>query len=303
MDKTVTPAFAVPSASEAQIKDYIELLKPRVMSLVVFSGLVGLMVAPGTIHPLLGCVAVLCIAIAAGGSAAVNMWYDRDIDALMTRTRRRPLPQGRIEPAAALEFGTTLIFAAVVLMALAVNWLAAALLAAAAAFYIFIYTIWLKRRTPLNIVIGGAAGAFPPLIGWVAVTGQINLPAVLLFLIIFVWTPPHFWSLALYRNDDYRRAGVPMLPVTAGPRRTKIEMLLYTLVLVPLSLTPAFTGIAGPLYLTGVSVLGAGFVLCALRVLLTDSHRPARQMFAYSILYLTLLFSLLLAEAAMRAWP
>jgi protoheme IX farnesyltransferase len=221
----------------------------------------------------------------------------------MTRTRRRPLPQGRIEPSAALEFGTTLIFAAVVLMALAVNWLAAALLAVAAGFYIFVYTIWLKRRTPLNIVVGGAAGAFPPLIGWVAVTGQINLPAILLFLIIFVWTPPHFWALALYRNDDYQRAGVPMLPVTAGPRRTKIEMLLYTLVLVPLSLTPAFTGIAGPLYLAGVSVLGAGFVLCALRVLLDDSHRSARQMFAYSILYLTLLFSLLLAEAAMRAWP
>jgi len=303
MDKTAPQSFAVPSASEAQIKDYIELLKPRVMSLVVFSGLVGLMVAPGSIHPLLGCVAVLCIAIAAGGSAAVNMWYDRDIDALMTRTRRRPLPQGRIEPSAALEFGTTLIFAAVVLMALAVNWLAAALLAVAAGFYIFVYTIWLKRRTPLNIVVGGAAGAFPPLIGWVAVTGQINLPAILLFLIIFVWTPPHFWALALYRNDDYQRAGVPMLPVTAGPRRTKIEMLLYTLVLVPLSLTPAFTGIAGPLYLAGVSVLGAGFVLCALRVLLDDSHRSARQMFAYSILYLTLLFSLLLAEAAMRAWP
>ena len=303
MDKTAIPAFAAPSVSEAQIKDYIELLKPRVMSLVVFSGLVGLMVAPGSIHPLLGCVAVLCIAIAAGGSAAVNMWYDRDIDALMTRTRRRPLPQGRIAPAAALEFGTTLIFAAVVLMALAVNWLAAALLAVAAGFYIFVYTIWLKRRTPLNIVVGGAAGAFPPLIGWVAVTGQIDLPAILLFLIIFVWTPPHFWSLALYRNDDYQRAGVPMLPVTAGPRRTKIEMLLYTLLLVPLSLTPAFTGIAGPLYLTGVSLLGAGFVLCAVRVLLTDSHRPARQMFAYSILYLTLLFSLLLAEAAMRAWP
>jgi len=301
MEKTVYSALEVP-ASTARLRDYVELLKPRVMSLVVFSGVVGLMVAPGAIHPLLGATAIFCIALGAGGSAAVNMWYDRDIDAVMSRTRRRPLPQGRIEPQAALEFGGLLIVASVLLMALAVNWLAAGLLAAAAAFYIFVYTIWLKRRTAWNIVVGGAAGAFPPLIGWVAVTGRVDLPAVLLFLIIFVWTPPHFWALALYRNEDYRQAGIPMLPVTAGPRRTKIEMLIYTLLLFPLSLTPAFTGIAGPLYLGGMVVLSSLFILCALRVLVDQTHRSARQMFGYSILYLTLLFSLLLAEAALRAW-
>ncbi|HVI51308.1 MAG TPA: heme o synthase [Candidatus Sulfotelmatobacter sp.] len=299
MEKTVYASLDV-SVSAGRLRDYVELLKPRVMSLVVFSGLVGLMVAPGGMHPLLGATAILCIAIAAGGSAAVNMWYDRDIDAVMTRTRRRPLPQGRIEPQAALEFGSVLIFAAVVLMALAVNWLAAGLLAVAAAFYIFVYTIWLKRRTSWNIVIGGAAGAFPPLIGWVSVTGRIDLPAVLLFLIIFFWTPPHFWALALYRNDDYRLAGVPMLPVTAGPQRTKIEMLVYTLLLFPLSLSPAFAGIAGPVYLCGMLILSSLFVVCAVRVLFDRTYRSARQMFGYSILYLTLLFSLLLVEAAMR---
>jgi len=282
--------------------DYIELLKPRVMSLVVFSGLVGLVVAPGTIHPLIGFVAILCIAISAGGSAAVNMWYDRDIDMVMTRTRRRPIPQGRITPQAALEFGATLIFGSAVLMALAVNILAAVLLVAAAAFYIFIYTFWLKRRTPWNIVIGGAAGAFPPVIGWAAVTGQIAWPAVILFLIIFFWTPPHFWALALYRNDDYRAAGVPMLPVTAGAKRTKIEMLIYTLVLFPISLAPAFTGIAGTLYCVGAVILGALFIICAIRVLLDKTHKAARQMFGYSIVYLTLLFGLLLVEHAIKAY-
>jgi protoheme IX farnesyltransferase len=297
----LTADACTPSYEGASVRDYVELLKPRVMSLVVFSGFVGLMAAPGTIHPLIGFVAILCIAVSAGGSAAVNMWYDRDIDAIMTRTRRRPLPQGRIEPQAALEFGTTLIFASVLLMALAVNVLAAVLLAGASAFYIFVYTIWLKRRTPSNIVIGGAAGAFPPVIGWVAVTGHIGLPALILFGIIFFWTPPHFWALALYRNDDYRAAGVPMLPVTAGAKRTKIEMLIYTLILFPLSLTPALTGIAGPVYLTGAAVLGALFIFCAVRVLFDQTHKSARQMFGYSIIYLTLLFSLLLVERAIRA--
>ncbi len=304
MEHTVllTVENPAPSLGGARVGDYLELAKPRVMSLVVFTGLVGVTVAPGAIHPLLGAIAVLCIALAAGGSAAVNMWYDRDIDAIMSRTRRRPLPQGRIEAPAALEFGVVLIFAAVLLMALAVNWLAAVLLATAAAFYIFVYTIWLKRRTPWNIVIGGAAGAFPPLIGWVAVTGRVDWPGLVLFLMIFLWTPPHFWALALYRNEDYRRAGIPMLPVTAGARRTKIEMLLYTLVLFPLALTPAFTGIAGTAYLAGAAVLGVLFVICALRVLMDTTHRAARQMFGYSILYLSLLFSLLLAEHAAKAW-
>jgi protoheme IX farnesyltransferase len=292
----LTPdAYALPHAG-AGVRDYIELLKPRVMSLVVFSGFVGLMVAPGALHPLLGFVAILCIAISAGGSAAVNMWYDRDIDAIMTRTRRRPLPQGRIAPQAALEFGSTLIAVSVLLMALAVNVLAAGLLAFAAGFYIFVYTMGLKRRTPWNIVIGGAAGAFPPVIGWVAVTGHIALPAVVLFLIIFFWTPPHFWALALYRNDDYRQANVPMLPVTAGPKRTKIEMLIYTLILFPLSLAPAYTGIAGNIYLTGAVVLSSIFIFCAVRVLFDKSHRSAQQMFGFSLIYLTVLMGLLLVE-------
>lgn len=295
-DSCIFPAYG------ASVSDFIELLKPRVMSLVVFSGAVGLAVAPGHIHPLLGFVTLLCIAVSAGGSAAVNMWFDRDIDAVMSRTRKRPLPQGRIDAQTALEFGGTLIVGAVALMALAVGWLAAGLLAMAAAFYIFVYTMWLKRRTPMNIVIGGAAGAFPPMIGWVAVTGHVALPAVILFAIIFFWTPPHFWALALYRNDDYRQAGVPMLPVMAGERRTKIEMLIYTLILFPLSLSPTLVGMAGSLYLFGAAVLGIGFIGAAVRVIRDRTYRSARQMFGYSIIYLFLLFSLLLVEQAIKAW-
>ncbi|MGE3623000.1 MAG: heme o synthase, partial [Bdellovibrionales bacterium] len=267
-----------------RVRDYVELLKPRVMSLVVFSGLVGLMVAPGHVHPLLGFVSILCIAMSAGGCGAVNMWYDRDIDAVMLRTRGRPVPQGRVAPETALEFGGALIFAAVVLMWLAINALAAALLALAAGFYVFIYTMGLKRRTPQNIVIGGAAGAFPPVIAWAAVTGEIAWPAIILFLIIFFWTPPHFWALALYRNEDYRRAGVPMMPVVKGARHTKIEMLIYTLVLFPLSLAPYFAGTGGSAYAAGAADLSGIFVLCALRVLHDKTHRAAQQMFGFSIL-------------------
>ena len=292
--------YVMPDVYDASVRDYIELLKPRVMSLVVFSGLVGLLMAPGTIHPLLGFVTILSIALSAGGSAAVNMWYDRDIDAIMTRTQRRPLPQGRVDPTTALEFGVTLIFASVLLMWLAVNFLSAALLASAAGFYVFVYTMWLKRRTPWNIVIGGAAGAFPPVIGWAAVTEHVGVPALILFAIIFFWTPPHFWALALYRNDDYRAAGVPMLPVTAGARRTKIEMLIYTLILFPLSLAPVLAGIAGSAYLIGAVILSAFFIICAVRVLFDKTHKSARLMFGYSILYLTLLFSLLLAEHLLK---
>ena len=294
-----TAAETVPLAyagTGARVRDYIELLKPRVMSLVVFSGLVGLVAAPGHIHPLLGFVTILCIALSAGGCGAVNMWYDRDIDAVMARTKNRPIPQGRVAPEAALEFGGVLIFASVALMWLAVNALAAALLAFAAAFYVFVYTMGLKRRTPQNIVIGGAAGAFPPVIAWAAVTGQVGMPAILLFLIIFFWTPPHFWALALYRNDDYRRAGVPMMPVVKGERRTKIEMLAYTLILFPVSLSPAFAGIGGPVYLIGAAPLSGLFIFCAIAVLRDTTHRAAKRMFAYSIFYLTLLLSLLLAE-------
>jgi protoheme IX farnesyltransferase len=286
----------------ATVRDYVELMKPRVMSLVVFSGLVGLLMAPGPIHPLLGFVTILGIALSAGGSAAINMWYDRDIDAVMMRTRYRPLPEGRIDPDAALEFGTTLIFASVLLMALAVNLLAAALVALAAAFYVFVYTIWLKRRTPWNIVIGGAAGAFPPVIGWAAVTGQVGWPALILFAIIFFWTPPHFWALALYRNEDYRRAGVPMLPVCKGARRTKLEMLAYTLILLPLSLLPVWIGMSGWFYGTGALALGVTFIVCAVRVLRDKGFSAARRMFFFSLVYLAALFALMIAEPLARAY-
>ena len=281
-------------------RDFVALLKPRVMSLVVFTGLVGLVLAPGTLHPLLAGIAILAIALAAGAAGAINMWYDRDIDAVMERTRARPLPAGRIEPAEALSFGIVLSLIAVLIMALATNIAAASLLALSIGFYVFIYTLWLKRRTPQNIVIGGAAGAFPPMIGWAAVTGDIGLGALVLFAIIFLWTPPHFWALALYRSGDYQAAGVPMLPVVAGATVTKRQMLLYTLALVPVSLLPYGLGLAGLPYLLGTSLLGALFLIAAIRVLRADDadHRPARQMFGYSIFYLTALFALLLIGGA-----
>ena len=211
---------------EATPADFFALLKPRVMSLVVFTGAIGLVVAPGDLHPVLAAVAVLCIAVGAGASGCINMWYERDIDAIMRRTRHRPIPAGRIAPRTALEFGVTLSFASVLLMGLAVNWTAAALLALAIAFYVFVYTVWLKRRTPQNIVIGGAAGAFPPMIGWAAATGDVSPASIALFAIIFFWTPPHFWSLALYRAGDYAAAGIPMLPVVAGPAATRRQIVL-----------------------------------------------------------------------------
>src|SRR6202035_413111 len=232
----------------AAVGDYVQILKPRVMSLVVFTGFVGLVVAPGHLHPVLAAIAVLCIAVGAGASGAINMWYDRDIDAVMRRTAMRPLPAGRMMPGEALGFGVVLAGGSGAAMGLAVNWAAAALLALTIAFYVFVYTIWLKRRTPQNIVIGGAAGAFPPLVGWAAVTGDIGWGAIALFLLIFLWTPPHFWALSLYRSDDYRRAGVPMLPVVAGPRETKRQMLLYTLVLLPVALAPTLLGAVGWFY-------------------------------------------------------
>ncbi|MFC3678054.1 heme o synthase [Ferrovibrio xuzhouensis] len=281
---------------EAQPGDYLALLKPRVMSLVVFTGLVGMVLAPGSLHPTLAITALLCIAIGAGASGAINMWYDADIDAVMSRTSGRPIPQGRITPGQALGFGTVLAIGSVVLMGLAINWVAAAILALTIGFYVFVYTMWLKRRTPQNIVIGGAAGAFPPMIGWAAVTGSLDVLPLLLFAIIFMWTPPHFWALALYRSDDYARAGVPMLPVVAGDRETRRQILIYSLLLVPLSLAPWALGLAGPLYGGMAAVLGAGFLLLAWRIWRSRDERPAKHMFAYSILYLFLLFALLLAE-------
>jgi protoheme IX farnesyltransferase len=278
----------------ATVGDYLQILKPRVMSLVVFTGFVGLVVAPGHLHPVLAAIAVLCIAVGAGASGAINMWYDRDIDAVMRRTAMRPLPAGRMMPGEALGFGVVLGVGSVVVMGLAVNWAAAALLALTIAFYVFVYTIWLKRRTPQNIVIGGAAGALPPLIGWAAVTGDIGWGAVALFAIIFFWTPPHFWALSLYRAGEYAAAGVPMLPVVVGPRETRRQMLLYTLMLWPASLAPWLLGLAGPAYAVSVAALSLAFTGAAVRVWHDESDRSARQMFAFSLLYLFLIFSLLL---------
>ena len=282
----------------ARVGDFLQLLKPRVMSLVVFSGFAGLMVAPGHLHPLLAAVAMLCIAVGAGASGAINMWYDRDIDALMSRTCARPIPAGRIEPAEAAGFGVVLAIAAVGLMALAVNLLAAGLLALTILFYVFVYTMWLKRRTPQNIVIGGAAGAFPPMIGWAADTGHLALAPIVLFLVIFMWTPPHFWALALFRAGDYAKAGVPMLPVVAGARATKRQMLVYTAILFPLGLAPWTLGIAGHLYGLVAAILGALFILAAIRVWFDATDRSAKRMFAFSILYLFLIFALLIVDRA-----
>ena len=284
--------------AEGNARDYIELLKPRVMSLVVFTGLVGLWLAPGTLHPVLALTAMLCIAAGAGASGAINMWYDADIDGRMARTRCRPIPAGRIAPGAALGFGVTIAIGAVVLMGLAVNLMAAGLLALTIAFYVFVYTLWLKRRTPQNIVIGGAAGALPPVIGWAAVTGEVTLAPLLLFAIIFTWTPPHFWALSLYRAEEYQAAGVPMLPVVAGLAETRKQILMYTLVLVPISVSPWFMGYAGAVYGAGAALLGVLFITFAVRLWRQSSERLARRTFAFSILYLFLIFALLLIDRA-----
>lgn len=280
------------SAVDSQVSDYFSLLKPRVMSLVVFTGLAGMLIAPGfgDLHPFLAAVAVLCIAINAGAAGAINMWYDRDIDAVMERTKSRPVPMGRVNPDEALAFGIVLSLASVAIMGLALNWVAAGILAFANFFYVVVYTIWLKRSTPWNIVIGGAAGAFPPMIGWSAVTGDVTLYPIILFAIIFFWTPPHFWALSLFANSDYRRAGIPMLPVVKGVRRTKIEMLAYTLVLAPLSVSPALLGLASPVYGAVAAVLSGLFILSSVRVLFHDDLKYAKIMFGYSVFYLFALF-------------
>ncbi|MDH3700864.1 MAG: heme o synthase [Alphaproteobacteria bacterium] len=279
-----------------ELRDYVALLKPRVMSLVVFTGFAGLLAAPGDLHWLLAAVAVLCIAVGAGASGAINMWYDRDIDALMERTRDRPIPKGRINPSDALTFGVVLAGGSVFFMGLAVSYAAAALLAVTILFYVFVYTMWLKRSTPQNIVIGGAAGAFPPMIGWAAVTGGVSIESVVLFLLIFIWTPPHFWALALYRCGDYAAAGVPMLPVVAGKRETKRQMLIYTLLLWPVGVAPALLGFAGWIYGAAATVLGLIFVAAAVAVWRDESDRSAKRMFGYSIFYLFALFGLLIAD-------
>jgi heme o synthase len=287
--------------SLATFGDYFALMKPRVMSLVVFTALVGLAVAPGALHPLTGFTALLCIAVGAGAAGALNMWYDADVDAVMIRTSRRPVPMGRIQPGEALAFGLTLAGFAVATLGLLVNWLSASLLAFTIFFYVAVYTIWLKRSTPHNIVIGGAAGAFPPMIGWAATTGSVSVEPILLFLIIFFWTPPHFWALALYRTEDYSRAGIPMLPVVNGDPSTRRQILLYTLILVPLGISPWLFGYAGAMYGMTAIVTGAVMVTLAWQVLRErrPAERASRNLFAFSILYLFLLFAVLLVE---RGW-
>jgi heme o synthase len=290
-------AFAI---SEASVGDYVALMKPRVMSLVVFTALVGLMVAPGHLHPVLGFAALLCIAIGAGAAGALNMWFDADVDAVMSRTASRPIPAGRLLPQEALGFGMTLAVGSVAVLGLVANWLAAGLLAFTIFFYVAIYTAWLKRSTPQNIVIGGAAGAFPPMIGWAAATGAIGLESILMFLVIFFWTPPHFWALSLWRTQDYARAGIPMLPVVAGPAETRRQILIYALALVPVGASPWLFGYAGLIY--GITAVAAGAAMAHLALQLyrfgdtPAGDRAAKRLFGLSILYLFLLFAVLLID-------
>ncbi|MEC7573039.1 MAG: heme o synthase [Pseudomonadota bacterium] len=278
------------------VGDYIALLKPRVMSLVIFTAFVGYVLAPGALHPVLGAVAILAVAVGAGASGAINMWYDRDIDAVMARTKGRPIPAGRVNADEALAFGVVLSIGSVVVMGLAVNWLAAGLLALTIGYYVFFYTMWLKRRTPQNIVVGGAAGAFPPMIGWAAATGEVSIESLVLFAIIFMWTPPHFWALALYRSGDYRAAGVPMLPVVAGRAETRRQIFIYSVLLAPLGVAPWWLGFAGPFYGSVAAVLGGVFLLGAVRVWRDDQERHCRQLFGFSILYLFAIFAILLVD-------
>jgi len=283
------------------IADYIALMKPRVMSLVVFTALVGMALAPIQLHPALAVIALICIAVGAGASGALNMWYDADIDACMQRTARRPIPLGYVAPEEALTFGTILALGSVATLGLIINWVAASLLAFTIGFYVLVYTMWLKRRTPQNIVIGGAAGAFPPMIGWAAATGSVSLDSVTLFLIIFLWTPPHFWALALYRTRDYARAGVPMLPVVAGQDETRKQIVIYAALLLPVGLAPTVVGLAGGLYAVVAMGLGGIFLALALALYRTREGRAAdhaaRRLFAFSILYLFALFATLLVES------
>ncbi|OJW72160.1 MAG: protoheme IX farnesyltransferase [Sphingomonadales bacterium 63-6] len=295
---TTTTATQLP----ADWRDFFALTKPRVMSLVVFTGLCGMIAAPGHIHPVLGFTAILCIAMGAGGAAALNQWWEADLDAGMKRTAGRPLPQGRMERTSARDFGVGLSAASVLLMGLAIGWLAGAILAVSIFYYSVVYTIWLKPRTPQNIVIGGGAGAFPPLIGWVAVTGEITLMPVLLFAIIFFWTPPHFWALALFVKSDYAKVGIPMMPVVAGEASTRKQILAYSVLLLPLSASPWFIGGTGVVY--GIAALALSALFLALSVPVAfrrragddDAMRPEKRLFAYSVFYLFALFAALVAD-------
>ncbi len=295
---------AVAGVGSASVGDFIALLKPRVMSLVVFTALVGMLIAPGSIHPVIGAVALALIAIGGGGSGCLNMWYDADIDAVMTRTRNRPIPAGRVDGASAFAFGMILSVGSVVMLSLVTNLLAGGLLAFTIFFYVVIYTMWLKRWTPQNIVIGGAAGALPPVVGWAAVTGHVAIEPLVLFFIVFLWTPPHFWALALIKSGDYSRAGVPMLPVVAGDRATRIQILIYALVLAPTAVLPWFMGFAGLAYGVLSAVLGAVFVLLSVRLYFAGverRNRAAGELFGFSLIYLFLLFAVLLGEHLVTA--
>jgi protoheme IX farnesyltransferase len=294
-------------STPSEWRDYFALTKPRVMSLVVFTGLCGLLAAPGHIHPVLGFTAVLCIAIGAGGAGALNQWWEADLDARMKRTAKRPVPQGRMPGSNARDFGVALSVAAVLIMGLAVNVLSAVILAVSILYYAVVYTIWLKPRTPQNIVIGGGAGAFPPLIGWIAVTGHITWMPVLLFAIIFMWTPPHFWALALFVQSDYAKAGIPMMPVVAGERSTRWQILAYSVLLFVVSLAPWWIGGVGAIYGVATAVLSAVFVALCVPVALhssgandsgADAMKPEKRLFAYSVLYLFAVFAALVADRA-----
>ena len=294
------PSAPPVAALGGDVADYWALMKPRLMSLSVFTALVGLVAAPGHIHPLIAVIAVLCIAVGAGASGALNMWYDADIDARMQRTAARPIPRGRVTAEEALTFGTVLSVLSVMMLSVLVNFAAGALLALTIAFSLFVYTMWLKRKTPHNIVIGGAAGAFPPMIGWAAVTGGVSLDSILLFALIFFWTPPHFWALALYRCRDYERVGVPMLPVVAGPDETRRQILLYSIVLAPVAVAPALTGLGGTAYLVASVLLSAAFLWFAAQVYRhrvgRDADVHAKRLFLFSLVYLFLLFAVILVE-------
>ncbi len=304
-----TETLSTTLGGQGDVADFVALLKPRVMSLVVFSAVVGLVAAPGSIHPWIGFIAILCIALGAGASGALNMWYDADIDALMKRTASRPVPRGAISPEEALGFGLTLAVASVLMLGLFVNVLSAALLAFTIFFYVVIYTMWLKRWTPQNIVIGGAAGAFPPMVAWAAAANSIDLGSIALFLLIFFWTPPHFWALALFREGDYEKAGVPMLPNVAGRAETKKQILLYSVALLPVAGLPLLTGTAGNLYAVAGSILTLNFIRLALAVFRAPARenedRASKKLFGYSIIWLFAMLLLLLVEhvLALPLWP
>ncbi len=295
--------YALPlTRTHSTVRDFFSLLKPGVMSLVVFTGFAGMWLAPGALHPFLQIVAIFCIALGSGAAGAINMWYDRDIDAHMLRTMKRPIPSGRIAPEIALEFGVIGAFLSVFIMAVAVNFWAAGLLLAGILFYVFIYTAWLKRSTPQNIVIGGAAGAFPPVIGWLAVTNQMQFEPWILFLITFLWTPPHFWALALKKSREYAKVGVPMLPVTHGILHTKWQILRYTVWMLLVSLLPTVVGMSGYLYLAGAVALGGVFLWMAHRLYRDEDIKRAMPLFGYSIFYLFALYGLLILDHFLRMY-